>query len=232
MTENSSNLKLAERIFTAPAEAFRTLPPGYSWAVPFLAVLGLSLAAWVFYYLRVDIAWLADHQVNLLGKDLTEEEAESARSMLGRGFQLTMAIGTVLVLVPGAYVLQALYFNAVGALQGDSKGFRQWFSFVSWTSLPTVLVLLAMIAYVAASGDRLATEELNLLSVDGLLLRLPAESPWKVMLSNISIATIWSIALMIVGYRLWVGASLLKSAVIVLAPYLLVYGVWAFFIVR
>lgn len=230
--ENSSNLKLAERIFTAPAEAFRTLPPRYSWFMPFLAVLGLSLAAWVFYYLRVDIAWLADHQVNLMGKDLTEEEAESARGMLGRGFQLTMAIVTVLVLVPGSYVLQALYFNAVGAMQGDNKGFRQWFSFVSWTSLPTVLALLAMIAYVVASGDRLATEELNLLSVDGLLLRLPAESPWKVMLSSISITTFWSIVLMILGYRLWVGASLVKSAVIVLVPYLLVYGVWAFFIAR
>jgi hypothetical protein len=224
------NLKLTERMLLAPKEAFQALAPAYPWKVPFFLVLALSALAWTCYFLSVDIAWLVDHQIALLDKEMSERQMERARDMLTREYQLTAALITVLVLVPATYVLQALYFNVVGTLQGDDRGFRGWFSFVSWTSLPTVFVLVAMIAYVAVSDSRLATEDLAVLSVDGLFLHLDARSPWKSLLSNISLATVWSVVLMIAGYRRSIGTSMLSSCVIVVLPYIAVFGIWALFV--
>lgn len=223
----TSNLNLAEEMLSTPKVAFRNLLSDYPWMFPFFLVLTSSLVAWFFYFSTVDIDWLARHQVEMWGRDLTQEQTERVLKSLTREYQLISAAVTVLVLVPTTYLLHALYFRIVSAVQGDRRGFREWFSFVAWASLPTFFALVAMLVYVAVGDDRIPTEELNVLSVDSLFLNLDPRSPYKSVLSNLSLTTFWSVFLMFVGYRDWLSVSSFRTLWIVVLPYLLFFGGWA-----
>ncbi|MDP6651852.1 MAG: hypothetical protein QGF90_07080 [Gammaproteobacteria bacterium] len=45
----------------------------------------------------------------------------------------------------------------------------------------------------------------------------------------LNLTMIWSITLTVLAYKQWLESSWLKAMSIVLAPYLLIIGVWAYF---
>ena len=58
--------------------------------------------------------------------------------------------------------------------------------------------------------------EVNITSLDALFLQL-------------DLTIIWAIALTVLAYKQWLESSWIKACGIVLAPYLLLTGVWAYF---
>jgi len=48
------------------------------------------------------------------------------------------------------------------------------------------------------------------------------------VLGSINLPMLWSLVLLILGHRRWLGTSLLKSVSIVSTPYLLIFGILTF----
>ena len=48
-------------------------------------------------------------------------------------------------------------------------------------------------------------------------------------MNSLNLTMIWSIALTVLAYRQWLDSSQIKALAVVLAPYLVILGVWAYF---
>jgi len=119
--------------------------------------------------------------------------------------------------------LYALYLRFVSRFSFVELGWKHWMSLVSWTSIPTVFGALASWAMLLSnSNGQLPLADLNPLSFASLL-GLPPSGPLNVL----SPLYLWCFVLLALGYQRWTRKSLLASALISLAPYLLIFGLWA-----
>ena len=125
--------------------------------------------------------------------------------------------------------LMAAYLNFISKFGLREYTFRHWWSLVSWTSLPSLLLGLAGWAVILSSTNgQIPRTSLSPLSIVNLL----ALDSGKSMLQSLSLPQIWSQVLMVIGYQSFTGKSLGKSAAITLAPFVLIYGIWAAFSFR
>ncbi len=77
-----------------------------------------------------------------------------------------------------------------------------------------------------ANNGQITLEALNPISFNNLFLHLVPSDPLHGPLNPWDPMMIWSTVLMIMGFNQWTGKSLAKSAAIVLAPTLIIYGTW------
>ena len=143
---------------------------------------------------------------------------------------LTMLSSGVSILV--IYLLQSSYLSLVSALQGDEIRFKQWWSLVAWTNLPSLFLSISMAVNILLNPNgQLSALELNGLSLLSLGMETDNTSLNRVF-STINLAMIWHRgAMLIMAYRQWLQASAFKAMAIVIAPYLLIFGIWTFFAV-
>ena len=83
------------------------------------------------------------------------------------------------------------------------------------------LILLAM-----ADSHQISPNVLQPLSL-AYLFSVDIHSSWLALAQAASIITLWTMYLATVGITQWTSFSTKKAAVIVLAPYVLIYGIWA-----
>ena len=127
--------------------------------------------------------------------------------------------------------LKVRYFLIVSKVNGDGFEFKQWFSFVAWTSLPGLLAILAMFAMIFTSETmQIAPDSLNPLSLNELIFGLEPSKGMGKLLSSLHLPQFWSLAVMVIGYKAWTKKSLMSSALVVLMPIIIVYVVWLLFI--
>ena len=129
------------------------------------------------------------------------------------------------------YLIQTSYLSLVSALRGDEIRFKQWWSLVAWTNLPALFLSISMAVNILLNPNG----QLSILDLNGLtLLALGMESgnpSLNRIFATINLAMIWNLVLLVMAYRQWLNASLTKSMAVVLAPYLLIFGVWTYFAV-
>jgi hypothetical protein len=196
------------------------------WLPLLLLVLGTSaMQAW--YYQMVDISWLQDH---LLSADPEMEPAAraAAKGFMSRGMMMSMGvIGTVIVL-PIILLLSAVYYLLAAKVIGNDLGFGKWFAFSTWTIVPTLLMIPLMAVQILMSDNgQLPPDALNPVSLNQLIFHYPVTNPWAGLLGAISLLSIWSTIVAVIGYRRWTDKSLGTSIFIVLLPQIVIYGVWA-----
>jgi hypothetical protein len=120
--------------------------------------------------------------------------------------------------------LTAWYLSFMSKFSFNQLGWRHWMSMVCWTSIPTVFVAIAAWAsMLSIPNGQIGLTDINPLSLQALL---QVESS-STLLQSLNIVQIWTLALLVMGYQNWTGKSMLASAMIVLAPYVLIYGGWA-----
>ncbi|MBT3531561.1 MAG: YIP1 family protein [Gammaproteobacteria bacterium] len=231
-TEPAGYFTTAINILTSPTEAFDELNQRPTKLFP-LALITISTMIVMFWYFSiVDFDWYIDD--SLSGANLNEEQLEAGREAMQSMSQSTFKMfgvfgGAVGVLV--IYLLQSGYLSMASALAGDRYKFRHWFSLVLWAGLPSLLSVIGMAVNIALSPNgQLSAYDLNPLTLANLGMQSDIGSLTTVM-NSLDLTMIWSITLVVMAYKHWLGASISKTLAIVLAPYLLIFGILAYFAV-
>jgi hypothetical protein len=219
-------------IITAPSAAFARLKEKPSAWFPLLLVLAALASVQVGYILLTDKGFLVDQQLDQVRAMFSQlpasQVAQMREQMMNQGATTSIisAVVSVFVIYTLIMALYALYLRFVSKFSFNELGWKAWFSLVCWTSVPTIFGAIASwVVLLTNSNGQVPMLELNPLSFSNLLGLSVQGGP----LSVLTPLYVWSFALLALGYQRWTGKSLLSSALLSLAPYLLIFGVWGYF---
>jgi hypothetical protein len=213
-------------VFLEPSSTFARLKAKPSPWIPLLVLILLSLAISYWWIATLDFGWLREHMLATQPAAKPEARAAIERFLTPKTMMWTSGIGAVL----GTLVMvtvTSLYYLAAGKVLGTGIGFGKWFGFVAWVSVPRLLLSPLSALQIMTSGGHVAPEDLDMVSLNYLLLHLPASSPWASFASSVDLVSVWCIVLATIGLKTWTGRSTATCVTVALLPYLIVYGLWA-----
>jgi len=230
MAEGSySVLNAMVDIVAAPATALDEIKSHTSWLWwPLLISIVLGSGTMIYYYSWVDFSWLIDETIRQVPAENRAESAAAIRKFMSVGTSTWTTVAAIVVLSLIIYTVQATYLHLANKLTtGAQVGFGQWFSFGAWTAFVGVFgALAAFVAMFAAESNQLATQDLQVLSINSLLLHASPGDPLFTWASSLNLLNVWTLALMSIGYARWTGAAIVKSSIIAVLPYVLIFGIW------
>jgi hypothetical protein len=214
-------------ILAAPRAVFARLKDKPSIALPLLLVTLAMVSFQLGYIYLTDFNYLIDQLVEQAMANNPNARESELREGLGSLSPAILAVsGTVgmLIGVPLISALYAWYLSFIAKFGLQEYGFRHWLSLVSWTGIPTLFVALAAwVVILSSANGQVPQAALQPLSIDALL----GLDPHNAMLQNLSLPQLWSLGLCVLGYQHFTGKSLTHSAIVTLAPYVLIFGTWA-----
>lgn len=207
--------------------------PGLVW-LPFLLLLGAFAAFQAWYCLRVDASWFADITLAPDAAKYTADQLRDAHARFTTGSMLFFGVGVNGVGLALWFLLQGLYFFLVAKLGGYKvQGFGNWFNFICWTNLPALLGFAASAVYMLTTDSRqINPMDLDVTSLNTLLFHVQYAHNGFFIASSLRLTVIWSWILMVIGMSAWSGKDLKRSALVVLAPYAVLYAVFILFALR
>lgn len=230
-----NNMQMIAALATAPRRAFEAIAEKPRWLFPFLLLLGSTLLLTIWYYSKVDLAWIVDEQLRNSPRaaTLSEAQREQMASAVNPAVVMWSSVIAVIVVLVLVRVLEATWYLLAGKVTNVDRSFRQWFALANWTSLPAVLgVIPAAVALLMASGSQIDPGVLQPLSLNELFFhREMGESGYQ-LLSNISLLGLIGATLAIIGVRTWSSRSWLFASVFVLLPVAVILGIWALIALR
>ncbi|MDA1371318.1 MAG: YIP1 family protein [Proteobacteria bacterium] len=229
-TEPSGPLNTAINILTSPSEAFIELEQRPTKLIPIAVILISTMAVMFWYFTIIDFDWYIDDALSIanLNENQLEQAREAMQSMSQTTFKMFGVLGGSISLLV-VWVLQAGYLSLVSALQGDRFKFTHWFSLIVWTGLPYLISVIGMAVTVALSPNgQLSAYALDPTTLANLGMQSSNGSVQTIM-NALNLTMLWSIALTVLAYRQWLESSWARALGIVLAPYLLILGTWAYF---
>lgn len=215
-------------IFYRPNGVFRALTTKNNWSwFPFVLVVLASILPSYLYFSTVDFSFYVNLLSSTLG-DVSPAEIEQFRQSQQRSFYIILSLAGPLIGLPLYFLLIALYLHlATKSDEQNVQGFTDWYGFSWWISMPVLVsALIAVILIALASDPQMSPSIMQPLSL-AYLLNIPLSSPWNGFASATSLITIWTVYLTTVGISQWTSFSTKKSAIIAVAPYVIVYGIWA-----
>jgi hypothetical protein len=225
-----SLFSLAINIISAPNEAFTELKKRPSKLFPLALILSLNTAVLAWYFNMVDFAWYVDD--TLASTNLDETQLEAARegmNSMSRNSFLGFGIFSSVAAILGLYTLQSAYLSLISALRGEPLKFGHWFSLQCWAGIPVLVSIIGMLATIALSPNG----QLSAYDLDPLTLRnlgfISGNQSVQGLLATVSLTMLWSIGLVVGGYKNWLAAGWLRSILTVTAPYLLFLSIWSIF---
>lgn len=227
MTTQSSAFGTLINIFLEPKKTMEDLRGHVAWLwLPLLLVVGLSCLFQVWYATRVDVSWFADQSLADSAANMTADQLRDAHARFTTGSMIFFGLAGSLIGVTVWYLMQALYFFFVAKIGGyTQQGFGAWLNFICWTSMPAVLGLVASAAYMLTTSSRqISPVDIDITSLNTLLFHVPYAHSGQFIASSLRITTIWSWVLMIIGLSAWTGKNMKQAAVVVLAPYAVMYA--------
>lgn len=226
-----SAFKTLGQVFTEPAKAFAAVQERSMVALPLLLTIFGTLALWVWYYQVVDIAWLIDHMMSAQ-PDMDPAQLEASRQFMTPMSMTIFTVIGVVVVMPLILLLSAVYYTLAAKIIGSEIGFGKWFAFSTWCMVPGLLLIPAGAAkLLMASNGQITQEQLNPLSLNQLFFHLPNSNAWAGLLNAIHLPFFWSLFVGFVGYQVWTKKSSATSWIVVLLPWVLIYGIWTVIIV-
>jgi hypothetical protein len=227
-----NNLALSVALATAPSTAFTELRERPRFWFPLLLLVLTTAGLTYWYYSIVDIEWLKDAMFsnNPDFQELDEEKRTAAIAMFGRGPLLWSSVVSMFIILPCVFLLEALYLLVAAKVTKIPLGFKHWFALACWTSLPMLLgTAVGAILLLLADNSQVPTPSVMApLSLNELLLHVPEGAPGHTLFTSLGIPFFLSCALMIVGVHTWSRRSWGFSSIVVLLPWVLIYGIAAF----
>jgi len=229
----SKYLATLSNIIASPGEAFLHLREKPTFFVPLLAIVAANVIATMVYYNTVDFPWLIDFIIQSAedssNGSMTMEAQEAMRGALGSISPMVMgagsAAGTAIVYLI-MFCLSATYLVIISAISNDGFKFKNWLSLCSWCSIPTLFATVATVVNILLNDSgQIDPYAMNPVAFASLLdIDTTAFGAGGSMIAYLDITMLWSAVLMVLGYKLWTGRGTVLSAVIVLAPSILIIG--------
>jgi hypothetical protein len=227
-----NNLAVSVALATAPFSAFEELRARPRFWFPLLVLLATSVGVMFWYYSIVDVEWFKDAMFGS-NPDVQKLPEDQRAAMMGMYTRNTLLWGSMVGLLfgmPIVLLVSALYLllaAKVTSLPQDLR-FKHWFAFACWTSLPTVLSnVVAAIMLAMSDSPQISPSALAPLSLNSLVFgRTMADAGYS-LLESLTIPNLLGWALMVIGVRAWTQRSWAFSALFILVPAVVIYGVWA-----
>lgn len=230
MTDSSySMLNAMVDIVAAPGKALDEIKLHTSWLWwPLLITMLLASGLMTYYYSWVDFPWLVEETIRQVPAENRAESADVIRNFMTVGTSTWTTVTAIVVMSLIIYTIQATYLHLANKLTtGAEIGFGQWFSFSVWTAFVGVFgALAAFVVILMADSNQLATQELQVLSLNSLLVHASAGDRLFTWASSLTLINFWTLFLMSIGYARWTGAGIVKSTIIAVLPWVLIFGVW------
>lgn len=229
-----SNWEILQALVFEPRKAFAELGERPKFWFPLLALIITSALVAIWYSAVVDLAWAADRELrnNPFASALTEEQiTQQVQGAEGqRGLRVAITAIASVVGLPLIMMIGALYYLLVGKIFGFERGFRQWYSFSCWTTLPTALTAIpAVMVLLTTKTTQFSQESLQALSLNALIFHRAIGEPGYSWLSNFNLLQLVTLYLSILGVKVWSGRSWLFATLFVGIPWVVIWGIWARF---
>lgn len=217
-------------IFAEPRNALLGLRENSKWCwLPLILIPIVMGLYWLYYFQFVDFTWVRDEIVAQEAqlRSFDQDQTDALRRQMTFSVMANSSIIATVSFTLMLMFVQALYFTLTLTLVGNySLSFKQWLGLSCWSQMPTLLVPLAgVIGMLSAADNRILPDQLSYTSLNTLLFHLPNGHALYSVLQWIDIAMLWSLALLVLGVRLWTKGSWLKAALTVLLPYIIIYGI-------
>lgn len=235
MSEVTNPIQACSEVFTRPRAVFEALKTHNNWSwIPFIltAILG-SLPGYL-YFSSVS----QDYYHELLRSspdmvNLSPAEIETTLSFFQTDqIAMTMPFFAVLGMVI-VNAIVAVYYKAVTASDEENlAGFTDWYGACWWTGLPTIIgavVSILMLLLGDANGElspglASATSVANIFGI-GL------DSSLFNFASSLRLEMLWSFYIAAVAIGTWTRFEFNKCLLLAGLPYIIIYGVWALFLI-
>jgi hypothetical protein len=213
------------QMFTEPSRAFETVKTKSMVWLPLILLILSSVVLFTYYFQVVDFAWMVDRT---LAANPDPAVREAAAKMMTKDTFFYSSIGGAVIVLPIALSIMALYFLIIAKVKKLEFGFTNWFTFVTWAAVPGLIALpLGIMQIMLASNGQLGMEQLNPTSINQLFFHFAPGHAWQGLLDSIQLPMLWSIYLMVIGYQVWAKSTRASALVVVIAPYAVIYGIWA-----
>ena len=220
-----SALSIIGQIFYEPKAAFAHLKENSRIWLPLLLLPIGSAVMLLWYFNTLDFPWYLEHMMSAQ-PDMNAEEREAMMKMFTKNSMMMMSVIGLLISVPIIFALYALYYLIASKIMGSTITYGKWFAFAVWTSVPSLLGLPLMALQIASGHGQVAMEDLNMLTLNYLVLHLPPSAPWASFANSLSLTTLWSMFVTFVGLRVWTGRSTFACALTSALPFVVIYGLW------
>jgi len=216
-------------IVAAPGKALDEIKSHTSWLWwPLLISILLASGLMLYYYNWVDFPWLIEETIRQMPAENRAEGADVIRNFMSVGTSSWTTVVAIVIMSLVIYTVQATYLHLANKLTTSAEiGFGQWFSFSVWTGFVSVFgALAAFVVIFMADSNQLAGDRLQVLSLNSLIVHASAGDPLYTWASSLSLINFWTLFLMSIGYARWTGAAIVKSTIIAVLPWALVFGIW------
>jgi hypothetical protein len=223
MYENSFGRILG--VLVSPGKTFRSIAERPAWVAPLLVLVLLSGAMATLITQRIDMADVVRHRMEESGRQVSQED-------LDRGIEVAERFGWIfglipVVVAPIAYLAGAAVFFGIFRLLGSNLTFKQAFAAFLYAMAPGVVAALLAVPIIL-SRQSLSIEELQSGTI--LMSNLGAFAPedsgpvLKAALSAIDVFTLWTLALLAIGYRIVARVSAATATATVAVLWLIFVG--------
>jgi|tagenome__1003787_1003787.scaffolds.fasta_scaffold20610080_2 hypothetical protein len=217
-------------VLASPAKTFRSIAERPTWVVVLviLALLGSGIGQLV--NARTDQRKMIEKQMAKFGRQLTPEQLEDAVQRAKNPPPVLRAVSVVAGLVFQvlfAYLLPTLLFFVVFKLAGSDLTFKAALSTYLHSSVPIMIGILLSIPVVLSRSSVEPADALTgrlLASSPAFFLPEGASLVLRGALSAFDVFNLWSVALVIVGYRIVARVSTTAATAAAVLLFLLGMG--------
>lgn len=214
-------------ILYEPARTFAALEPRRAAWLPVILMMLSTAALMSWYFSFVDFSWLTDQMLATV-KDAVQRE--KAQAMMSKQTMLVSGLAGALIAIPVGIAVIAAYFMAAGKLCSKEFSFGKGFALVAWSYVPGLLSLpLGAMQIMLSSSGQMGFSDLNPLSLNTLFFHYLMSHPMASLLDSVSVLSVWSAVLLVIGFQAWAKVSRATALKVVLIPYLVIYGGWLAF---
>jgi hypothetical protein len=198
----------------APGKTFRSIAERPTWAVALVVLLAITLLSVVIMMQKVDFAEAMREQMAQRGQEMP---AEGAETMMG--FMYGCSLGGALIVSLLIYFGMPLILWGLLTVLGGTINYKTSLAVALHAMMPFAVAGLLTIPVVMARAE-VSMEEMQTGSVlsSNLAAFAPEEASPILMalLSSVDVFSLWTIALLVLGYRLAAKVSTGKAAAAVL----------------
>jgi hypothetical protein len=186
-----------------PRDTFAAIAVRPTWVAPLVIIVLASLVSTALWVPMVDVTEMIRDRITSSGQDVPAAQVDRAVDFMSR-LKWVMFLGPVLVLQPLLIAGVAVFFYLVFRVLGSEQTFRQSFAVTAHAFLP--LAVAALLAVPILLGrDSISTEELMgggvLASNLGVLAPEDASAPVRTALQSLDFFALWTVILLIIGFR-------------------------------
>ncbi len=228
----SSPIQACKQIILKPNHVFATLKSVENWSwIPFFLVSLFTVLPVYFYFTTIDFDWYTGLIIESQYGDVSPAEQQAFRNNMQLESLLYLTIISSIIGMVIINAIHAVYLHKITQIDEENVlSFGDWYGFTWWASLPAIITgILAIIILFLFGHEQILPTQINPLSL-AFILGLNMDSSWFGLAQSVRLESIWSLYLVAVGVSQWTQLKGKQCYIIAAAPFVIVWGVWAAFI--